>query len=312
MRNPTSAGRCPMRLIMALCTAALLGCESVFLGPPQYASVSVLVTDSLGTGIPALWLQLYTGERILAYGETDSSGRYLFTNVPPGGYGVLLPTPAGYEDPGGLPYLFIDNLTVTAGSVEPVRFKLTACRGVIDATVTETSGASAQGVNLLFYTSSAAVERLKTYANGTRSLDVKCGQYGVRVDPTPGYISPAGRGSSYVDGLVVHRNAHVAATLRVQSCFGALRVTVTDSTNAPLSQARLVAYTSTVNLASAYTGSDGRYTFARIPCGSDLGVTVADAPAGYRVVEGRGNRFVDGVLIENNTVTDVTFRLATP
>ena len=298
---------------MALCTVALLGCESVFLGPPQYASVSVSATDSSGAGIPAVWLQLYTGERVIAYGETDARGRYLFTNVPPGGYGVLLARPAAYTDSGELATVYVDNLTVAAGTVEPVHFTLDACRGVIDATVAELVGASAQGVNLLFYTATGAVERLQTDAAGTRALAVDCGQYGVRFEETPGYVSPPGRNSSYVDELVVHRNKHVSAALRVESCFGSIRVTVLDAANAPVSTASLVAYTPAGNLATAFTGADGRYTFARVPCGTDVGVAVG-APSGsaYRVVQGRGTSFVDGLRMANNVVTDVTFHLATP
>lgn len=311
MRKRSADLRQSLTILAALCAVAVLGCESMFLGPPQYASVSVVATDSAGMGVPDVWLQLYTGVRIIAYGTTDPSGRYLFTDVPPGGYGVLLVTPPGYKDTNDSTYMVVDKLTVAAGTIEPVRFTLNECRGVIDATVTELVGASAQGVNLLFYTAAGPLQLLQTDAGGARSLGVICGQYGVRFDSTLGYASPTGRNSSYVDGLVVHRNTHVSAALRVQSCFGALRVTVLDAANAPVSAAGLVVYTSTSNLATGLTGADGRYTFARVPCPTGVGVAVS-APAGYRVVQGRGSSFIDGLLMANNVTMDVTFHLAAP
>ncbi|MDQ2668949.1 MAG: hypothetical protein M3Z05_23570, partial [Gemmatimonadota bacterium] len=136
----------PIRLFGALCAVASASCESVLLETPQYASVSVSATDASGIGIPDLSLQLYTRSRVIAYGTTDSGGRYKFTDVAPGGYGVLLVLPDRYKEIDSN-YAVMDNLTVAARTIEPVRFTLTECRGVIDATATELVGASAQGVN---------------------------------------------------------------------------------------------------------------------------------------------------------------------
>ena len=309
--SPRVARQHSLAIFGALCTAlALLGCEGTFLSPPQYASISVTATDSAGIGVPGLWLQLYTGERIIAYGVTDPNGSYLFTEVPPGGYGVLTVLPALYQDTDS-PYQVIDNLSVAAGTIEPVHFAIGECRGVIDAKVTEVAGASAEGVNVLFYPDKGTGQVLQTNTTGAASLVVKCGAYGVRVDPTPGFSSPEGRNSSYVDGLAVHRDKHVNASLKVQSCFGALRVTVLDAANAPVPGALVDAYTSTSTIASGLTGVDGRYVLSHIAC-VDFGVVVSKAPAGYRVLEGRGNRFVDGLRIANNVTTDVTFHLAAP
>jgi hypothetical protein len=314
-RTVRRANRWLLGLLAAACIVTVPGCESVFLGPPQYASVSVEAMDSSGIGIPDVFLLLYTGVRIIAYGRTDAVGRYLFVDVPPGEYGVQLAIPASFplsfRDETDPPYLVVDNLTVASGTIQPVRFTLRPCRGVIDVTVTDLVGATAAGVNLNFYTFAGVVQQLQTSAGGTRSLGVSCGQYGVAFVPTLGYVSPAGRNSSYADGLVVHRDSRVSAALKVQSCFGSLRVSVLDAANAPVSAASLIAYTSTVVLATGLTGADGRFTVARVPCGTDIGVVV-DAPARYRVVAGRGTSFVDGLRMANGVVTDVTFRLAAP
>lgn len=298
-------------LIVVLCGLAGLGCESWFIGAPEYASVSVLATDSSGTGIPGVSLELYTGARVMGYGVTDPSGQYVFTDVPPGGYGVLLLKPALYKDPDEPAGTTVDQLLVAARTVQPVHFTLARCHGVIDATVTEITGASAEGVNLLFYTGLGPLDTLQTDALGKRSFAVDCGQYGVKFADTFGYTSPAGPNSSFADGLVVHRDGHVSAALKVQRCLGALRVTVLDAANAPVPAASLVTYTSTANLYSGLTGADGRYTFERMPCGTDVGVAVG-APTGYRVIQGRGTSFVDGLRMANNDTLDVTFHLAAP
>src|SRR6478672_341898 len=86
-----------MRVVagLSLIAATLLaGCDSMITTPTLYSNVLVDIArlnHQPAGGIPVV---LYTGQRPMGYGVTDSTGHMLFRNVPKGQYGVQI-TPIG-------------------------------------------------------------------------------------------------------------------------------------------------------------------------------------------------------------------------
>ncbi len=294
-----------------LALLAVTGCERLA-NPSQYGSVSVATTTSDGTAVPGIPLTLYTGQRPIAYAQSDERGRHLFELVPPGNYGVQGTRPPGYGDIDEGPAVSEDGLTVRAGEVEPVRLKLDLCTGRMLVSVRDEISVTSAGVSVKIYNAAGeTVQIVRTGLDGTAGLTLPCRVYGAQIVPEPGFTSTPGRGSSFDDELRVRRSITRTVGLKVISCFGAIEIATRDAAGQSVAGVPYVVFSPRGNLALGSTGPDGRATVPRMPCGIELGVSIA-APAGYSVVTGRGTSFVDGIKIVNGATSGVVFTLNRP
>jgi hypothetical protein len=77
----------------------LAGCGDLFGPAHRYGAVIVAVEDEKGAAVSGVHLTLYTGARHMGYGVTDARGRYTFSYVPTGSYGVAATVPEGWTPP---------------------------------------------------------------------------------------------------------------------------------------------------------------------------------------------------------------------
>jgi hypothetical protein len=311
---PRTRGTIALRyFLLATLAGGGLACERLA-GPPQYATVVVATNETDGTPVPDVPVSLVTGDRSIENARTDSRGRYVFERVPPGpfNYGVTATIPAAYRDSGESAFMVEDRLDVVAGAPEPVRFTLSPCIGTVSVSVSDQSSRPAAGLALRLY-GVGEDDAISTIGpDGThRFTGVRCGEYGVQLLPTPGFVIANGRGLSFVDGIRIHRGAALAVRLTLQSCAGDIRIFVHDAAGAGVPGARVSAYSASGNLATINSGADGRVLLAALPCGADLGVAIV-APAGYSVATGRGTSFFDGLRVTNGGTLDLDFTLSRP
>src|SRR4051812_47976035 len=119
-----------MRIFRALIFTALGlatgACDSWLTKPSLYNTVQVVATRRNGDPVPGVPVVLYTGQRPMGYGVTDSTGHFTFTRVPQGLYGVLASIPAGYDVTenliGGPSSTSATDLRVADDTLSPVRF----------------------------------------------------------------------------------------------------------------------------------------------------------------------------------------------
>lgn len=300
------------RLTVLALLVASLGCESVLLSPPQYGEVHVTVTTDAGAPVPDIPLTLYTGQRPIEYAKSDLAGSYTFQRVPRGSYGVLATVPAGTGDLGDS-YLVRDGLEMTPGVRRTVAFTLARCEGAIIVAVREVSGEPAIGVPLTLYSSAGVLDTARSAQDGThRFASVTCGEYGVQLGENPGYTLTPGRGGSYLDGIRLTRvSPPFTASFAVQRCRATLRVRAVDAASAGVAGATATVFTTSGQLATGLTRSDGTLDFISIPCGLPLGVAITP-PTGYSVPAGRGSSVFDGIRLADGASADVVFRLNRP
>lgn len=298
-------------LFLALATLLLGGCERLT-GASQYGSVSVATVDKEGQPLPKVALLLYTGPRAMVYAESDARGRFVFEQVPPGSYGVQATAPDGYYDPDEKPFIFLDRLEVEPNSIEPARFSIDRCIGTLAVLVTDENATTAGGVSVKIYNGAGeTVQTVKTSADGSVNVPLTCRVYGTQIVPEPGFTSTPGRGSSYTDELHVHRGSVVPVALKVKSCFGSIHLVTREASGQPVPAVPYVVYAPTGNLSLGKSDATGAVTVPHMPCGIELGVSIA-APQGYSVATGRGSSFFDGIKIANGVTTEIAFTLARP
>ncbi|GBC61613.1 hypothetical protein DENIS_2575 [Desulfonema ishimotonii] len=87
--------------------AGLYAATTILLGDQVWEDADGDGSFSDGEGIPGVPVSLYDGDGdLIRTTETDENGRYLFENLPPGDYRVVVETPDGltpFDDPDGLP-----------------------------------------------------------------------------------------------------------------------------------------------------------------------------------------------------------------
>ncbi len=197
-------------LLMATMVAATLGagCDAWLTKPSRYNTVQALVSQPNGSPIPGASLVLYTGQRPMGYGTTDSSGRFTFVRVPQGNYGVTVTRPLLFHDfvvANDSPYSTKDNIVVDAGSQASLTFTLSRCAGTVVAKIVDQTGAPVAVVTAVLYTSLQELELDRSGANGTITFTgVPCAyELGVRINPPFGYTVGQGRGFNVLDGFRV-------------------------------------------------------------------------------------------------------------
>lgn len=275
-------------------------------------SLSVTVRDSGGTPVAGVAATLYAPNGVLANAITNAAGRATFTSLPLGKYGVWIVRPPGFIDVGEALRIFRDDLVVDGGSAQDVAFTLAPCAGGIGVAVRDEAGRGVSGAPIRLYSAISVIRDAVTGVDGTfRFTPVTCGEYGVTIMPRAGYTVAAGRGNSFVDGVLLRRGGSPSVSLAVRSCAATLNVSVRDASGVAVAGATLSLYNARGPLASLVTGSSGTVSFPAVLCGEDVGVNVTP-PAGYSVPPGNGSSFFDGIRLTNGAVGSQVFVLNRP
>ncbi|HEY5060666.1 MAG TPA: carboxypeptidase-like regulatory domain-containing protein [Gemmatimonadaceae bacterium] len=212
-----------MKRSMAAALAALtlaMGCDAWLTKPSLYTTVEVVATGDSGDPIANAPLILYTGQRPMGYAATGADGRFTFTRVPPGNYGVSITRPLFYRDyvtPGDSLSSVRDDLVVQAGSPTVVTLNLQRCAGTVRVLVQDQTGAPVPGANAAAYAASGNLSSALTGADGRANLVEPCAiSMGVQITAPTGYTAAVGRGTSFVDGLVLTNGASANAVFHLQ------------------------------------------------------------------------------------------------
>lgn len=270
-------------------------------------TIVATVTEPGGAPVAGVAVTLYTGAGTRRESVTNGTGHFTFANVPFGNWGVSVLRPAHYLDSAEAPIVHHDDIIVDEGSLDSASFTFAPCTGAIATTVRDDAGAAIPGAAVTLYTSQRSLDSAVADAGGAHQFqNIECANYGVTVTSVPiGWTIVRGRGSSFVDGLFVHRNGTRAAALRVQrvACRGTLSVTVTDNTGATVPGAGLVVYTGSVPYQNGTTGASGALSFPQLPCDREWGVYVTP-PATHAVAFGSGSSYFDGIrFTDGQTIT---------
>lgn len=302
-------------VILALCT--ITGCDAWLTKPSLYNTVAVQVTRRDGEGIPGANLTLYTGQRPMGYGTTAGDGRFTFTRVPQGLYGVLAAPPAGYALVetllGGPASDVVENLEVANDTLGPVHFTfLKVGNGDVVVRVLDTSGKPLAGVKAQLYTPTQNLDTLVTDATGTAVFQNEpFGVYGVVITRPVlynAYIQANDSLLSFRSPIIVEAGSRDSARFVLRKCSEQIRFHVADAQGNPVPGALSYVYTSTAVLDFATSGPDGTGLFREVPCATVLGAYIIP-PTGYTVQPGRGHQYIDGLLPQPNVPLDITFTL---
>ena len=284
--------------------------------PALYNSVEVIVARRNGQGIPGADLVLYTGQRPMGYATTGADGRYTFTRVPQGVYGVLAAPPDGYDliehVLGGPRSDVIAQLYVQEDTLSPVRFTfLKKGPGTVTVRVADAGGAPLPGAIVTLYDPKSEHGSTSTDAAGRASFNnVPFGVYGMILERPLLYRDFRAVGDSLTstrDNLIVEDGSRDSVSFVLRKCAGTLRVLAQDDAGLPVTGAPVVFYTAAQQVAVRFTGTDGRVS-NDMPCVVQTGAFIG-APTGYSVASGRGSSFFDGLTFTNGQTLDVTFRL---
>jgi hypothetical protein len=252
----------------------------------------------------------------MGYGATDTAGKFAFTRVPQGTYGVIASIPDGYDVLehliGGPATTFHDQLIVARDTVSPVHFTfLKKGPGSVTVRTLAADGSALPGVLIELYAPTASVAKITSDANGRVTFNnVPFGVYGV-VATRPvlfrDFQAPNDSLFAFHDNIVVEDGSRDSVNYSFAKCAGDVRAIVLDNSGAPVAGTATAFFTSTQTLGGAVTGADGRVAFAG-PCATQLGLLI-NPPVGFTVAEGRGSNFMDGIVLSNGQSRDLTFHV---
>jgi hypothetical protein len=287
--------------------AGTAACEQWLTQPIRYNTVEVTATRRNGEPLPAVGLELYTGQRPMGYGATDVAGRHVFERVPDGQYGVRALLPPGYaaveELIAGPPSTVVSGLDLADNAVTPVRFTfLRRGPGAVDARVVDETGAGVPGVFVTLYAPSQVRDSVVTDSEGRVRFDpVPFGVHGLSL-PVPALYRFGDEPFFRVrDGLLVEDGVVDTATVVLTRCIGTVTVTVREADGTPVSDFPLVLYRATGIVEQAATDASGARAFGPLPC-DEYGVQLTQRP-GWTFDEGRSLSFVDGLRITRTVVS---------
>lgn len=188
--------------LAVICLVAT-GCSLLLTDAFEYGTVEVTAQTDSGEPIPGVGMLLYSGTRHLATGDTDESGRFVFTFVPEGDLGVHSTWPADVQEPDPSYQTF----RMREGESHSVIFTIEVCVGTgsIFVRTVDEDGAPVGDVHLNLYDPHEILEDVRTDAGGTYDFfDVPCGgPYGVQLAPPGGYEVDPGPGGRYIDALFI-------------------------------------------------------------------------------------------------------------
>jgi hypothetical protein len=318
-RHSGSAARCSTLVLVGATSLALLAaCDRWLTKPSLYNTVDVLATRRNGEAVPGVNLTLYTGPRPMGYGTTGADGRFTFTRVPQGGYGVAADVPPGYDVienlAGGPSSLLHDHLSISGDTRTTVHFTfLKRAAGSVAVRVLGTDGTPLGSVPVTLYSPTKPQDSSTTDANGRATFDrVPFGVYGTGITRPHLYRDFRTPGDSLYavrDNIFVEDGIQDSVDFRLPRCAGTIVVSVLDAaTGAPVPATTVVFYTATERLSLTATQADGTASFGPAACGTEHGALITPAP-NYTVAEGRGVRFFDGITVTNGATTKVVFHV---
>lgn len=169
-----------------LAVAALVGaCDSALTDPAPYGTIRAVARTRAGEAIAGASAVLYTGQRPMGYGTSDSTGTVIFTRVPEGLYGVLLMVPDPYRTIGTLTGAsggdYLDGLRLATEVDTTVSFTfLKVGSGRIEARVIDGVGRTVSDVRVGLFSAQSVLTEARTDASGVARFEsVPFGNYGV-------------------------------------------------------------------------------------------------------------------------------------
>ncbi|MDQ8145877.1 MAG: carboxypeptidase-like regulatory domain-containing protein [Gemmatimonadota bacterium] len=304
--------RTPTLAAALLAVAALVGaCDSALTDPAPYGTIRAVARTRAGEPLRGVAAELYTGQRPMGYGTTDSAGTIHFTRVPEGLYGVLLTLPDSYTTIGALTGArggdVIDGLRLAPKADTTLTFTLLAKgNGRVEARVLDESDRPVADIPVGLYAPQQIVAETLTDATGIARFEtVPYGNYGVFAIQPDSFGVPS---APWVvrDGLIIDRGFVATPTLRLRRCQGRIAVTVRDEAGAPLAGFTVRRFTATRIWPGALSGPDGSALLEGVICG-EYGVYLESRP-GYSVPWVRDTAYVDGLRVTDGATRAATLR----
>lgn len=300
-------GRAMARLMRAVKAGAVLlfsvvaGCESLLTRPGLYGTVTVTAARRSGEPIAGAPLVLYTGQRPMGYGTTDSTGAYTFLDVPEGVYGVYATVPSGYARPEELyavapPSDVVQNLRVVGGATRTARFEfLKRGPGSIAVQVSEPGGVPVPDTRVLLFSPRGVVREANTDRDGRVMFGgVPFGNYGVFAERPLIYVDSGETTLPARDGLIIEAGSSEQALFTFEKCLGSITASVRDQFGVVVPGASFLLYSGAGTLGE-YPLTGDRLQISSLRCG-EYGIRVR-LPRGFSATEGRGVTFVDGLRL---------------
>jgi hypothetical protein len=182
-------------------------------------TVEARVSDRAGAPVEGHPVQLYDADGVLDDGVTGADGIHSFGPLSCWDVGLRLGRLVPWTHEEGRGRSFHDGIRVTRGSLQTFDFEVVRCTGTIRVRVQDAGGQPVPGAGLSFFTSERAVAQGVTDGTGAFAIsDAGCGvEYGVSIQPPPGFSVQEGRGFSFFDGIVVREGGEALVTFRLTS-----------------------------------------------------------------------------------------------
>ncbi len=256
-------------------------------------------------------VELYAANGVVSRQPTKPDGSARFDAVAFGVYGIRTPRPPGYRDIDESPLLSLDGLLIEDGASTAGTLTLLPCRASLELRVTDPVRGGAAAIRTELFQATGNLDAKRTASDGTvRYEGLLCGAYGVRIRQSADWIMTPGRGTEFVDGLMLHRGTTLSVALPVlyNSCRGSVRVTVVDGTGAAVAAASLLMYTEYDDPTITQIAANGTTVFENVGCGARRGVRITP-PVGWTVQEGAGRSYVEGFSVTSGGTVDIRFTL---
>lgn len=281
-------------------------------------TITARIVDGSGAGFANADVELYTQGAVLRQAKSRADGNVSFDAVPFGVYGVSVPRPAPYRDIDEAPRTLVDGLMIEDGVTVPAgTFLLQRCQGTINLSVTDITRGAVPGLQTYLYIPSGVIDSALTSSDGkVRYVTPLCESYGVRIVGTDEWRVIGGRGTEWVESLMVRRGSTHDVTFAVNTCRGAVRASVVDEAGAAVPNATITLYsTSPLEPNVVTVATTGTLTFNNLRCAPPVRGVYMIPPAGWTLAPSQPRYFADGLVVTKDATLDVKFilaRIATP